>query len=927
MEPVFPHADRLFALLNQLVRRPRKGELPSEVPHRDGIPVLGLVGDRQGRLAEQIRRALGEAQPRRVPHEVVSMDERWEEVVRERPDLAPAWQRSELCRRVLVQLAREYSSARGGGDRRVRFRRFGLVNWLLEMTSTEDEPDSQHDRDMLRRLRDREFQRRPVLGLLRSPGTEVALQGNVPWWAYVLGLYVLPLTWFRAWRVLGGEYRWLLRQPYMAPGDPGTFAGFALRLTQPRWGREDPEQVVKLMVNAFLEDLRVAYRRRPWRRRAARRTAYCVAFLKGVGTDNRGWALVRSFVDVRNETGAFDPLLIVTSCTEDEQRREHDPGRVRVRSLAEELTPYQAWCERLRSAGRSRGADFWKLPVQVPGPLPEGHPDQDAQHESSSAARRFTVGRPPAWAGRAATVGAVTLALALVAASVGGMVIRDGRWQRAHCGLERSDPDAGTVRWEEETRECVGVAPHGFGFAVGGGKDDELRRTFEVLAAQNEEAERIHRDSGRPLVTLVHVSAMFSAAGGQPPKALSYAREQLQGAASAQRRQLDQLAENQPVLRIFPANAGSGMHHGKKVAAIIERMKRDDPTIVGVTGLDESRRATVETITALTRAGLPMVGTTPSADTLDDDSPLYHQVSPQNEREAEVAAAYAAELLEKGTSGEGEGAAVKKKEVLLLHSDDRSDAYSRTLWKDAVRAFGGRGFTVVPRAFTPDSLAGASAGGAGTRTAGRHVCADPDRLVFFAGRSEDFESVLLSVDSICGTAEPHILGGDDVARLGADAKRRAEFGRLAYDFLDFTPNSHSCDGADNLYSTMKRLFEEECGPSASTFLDGHAALAYDAVSVYLAAVRSLQEDAPGMEITPHAVWRALGGIHGDSALDGESGDVDFGGEAGGHTPVDKFISVQQVGEKAVLRQVGFCGRWGTEEQETWCPGLRGSGTR
>ncbi|PSM38708.1 hypothetical protein C6Y14_34505 [Streptomyces dioscori] len=907
MEPVFTHADRLFSLLNRLVRRPREGELPREVPDRDGIPVLGLVGDRQDRLVEQIRRALGEAQPRRVPHEIIDVDERWDEVNRERGDLAADWQRSEVCRRVLVQLAQEYSSERGGHDRRVRFRRFGLVNWLLEMTCTDEEPDSRHDQDMLSRLRDREFQRRPVLGFLRAPGTEVALQGKVPWWAYVFGLYVLPLMWFRAWRVLGGEYRWLLRQPYMAPGDPGTFAGFALRLTQPRWGREDPDQVVKLMINAFLEDLRVAYRRRPWRRRAARRTAYCVAFLKGVSDDNRGRELVRSFVEVRRETGAFDPLLIVTSCAEG----EHDHERMRVRSLAEELSPYEAWCERLRGAGRSRDADFWYLPVRVPAPLPDGHPDLAAQSECTSAARRFTVGRPPLWAGRAATAGVVALVLALVAATVAATVERDDRWRFAHCGQARSKADAATVTWEKGTRECVGVASHGFAF---GSHDKRLTETLQVIADQNERAERLHRDfDKRPLVTLVHVSAMLSSPDGQSLKALSYAREQLQGVASAQRRQLDGQGETEPVLRILSANAGSGMRYGVRVAGMVRKLMEDDPTIVGVTGLDESREDTVRTIGALTRAGLPMVATTPSADTLDDHSPLYHQVSPQNAREAEVAAAYADELAEKGEK-------VKKREVLVLYSADRSDAYSRTLWKDVESAFKEKGFTVTPWEFVSEAApVGSFSGTPGAHSAGPDVCRDKKRMVFFAGRSEDFEAILGAVDQTCGTSEPFILGGDDVARLGADMKRRAYFRRLEYDFLDFTRNTASCDGAGNLYSTMKVLFQEECPSLVTTYLDGHAALAFDAVGVYLKAISYLQESARGMPLTPHAVWQALGTVHGERALDGESGTIDFGGETGGHTPIDKLISVQRVVNGGLPTQKGLCGRVGDGIQAGWCP--------
>ncbi|MEV0226828.1 hypothetical protein [Streptomyces sp. NPDC050704] len=904
MEPVFAHADRLFALLNRLVRRPGKGELPGEVPDRDGIPVLSLVGDRQDWLAEQIGWALSAAQPRRVPHERIDLDAVWGQVVGGRGDLAPEWQRAELCRRVLVDLAKEYSSARNGYDRRVRFRRFGLVNWLLEMTCTDEEPDSQHDRDMLSRLRDREFRRRPVFGFLRGPGTEVALQGKVPWWAYVFGLYVLPVMWFRAWRVLGSEYRWLLRQPYMAPADPGTFAGFALRLTQPRWGREDPEQIGKLMINAFLEDLRVAYRRRPWRRRAARRTAYCVAFLKGVSTANNGRALVRSFVEVRNETGAFDPLLLVTSCTEEEHDHE------RVRSLADDLGPYEAWSERLRSAGRSRGTDFWYLPVRVPGPLPAGHPDLDAQSEGTSVARRFTVGRPPAWAGRLATAGAATLALALVAGGVGYAIAAERDREERHCGLSRFHADAGTLERRKETGECVGVASHGYSF---GSDDERLRRTLAVIAEQNREAVELHRGPpARPVITLVHMSAMFSGSYEEQADSLSYAREQLQGAASAQRRQLDKPGEDEPVLRILPANAGSGMRFGNVVARTIERMRRTDPTIVGVTGLDESRRATVTTIQELTRVGLPMVATTPSADTLGTHSPLYYQVSPQNRREARVAAAYADHLV-------GEGI-LKKREVRVVYSADRTDEYSRNLGDDAARAFADAEFDVEKKPYRPSGVpAAALSGTPGPSAVGDQTCGYRG-LVFVAGRSEDFESMLSAANSTCGSSSPPaFLGSDDVARLGADPSRRGDYPKVPYEFLDFTPGSNSCDGPSDLYGTMKVLFPEECAEAEDTSLDGHAALAFDAVNLYLKAIDRLQERARDMPLTAAAVWHGLSRIRDDSPFDGESGRIAFGGGVAEGVPVDKLISIQRVKGAARPTQVGFCGRWGTESESGWCP--------
>ncbi|MFC4055761.1 hypothetical protein ACFOY4_39260 [Actinomadura syzygii] len=901
MEPVFAHADRLFVLLGALVRRPRKRELPGELPGRDGIPILSLIGDAQGELAEQIGRALGNAQPRHVPHRIIDMDETWAQVAAERADLSPDWRRAEMCRRVLVALAEEFSSARYGREQPVRFRRFGLVNWLLEMTRTDEAPNSQHARDMLRWVRNREIQRRPLFGFLRSPNTEVTLQQQVPWWAYLLGLYVLPLMLFRAWRVLGSEYRWLLRQPYMAPADPGTFEGFALRLTQPRWGREDPAQVSKLMINAFLEDLRTAYRRRPWRRRAYRRTAYCAAFLKGVSADNNGRALVRAFVEVRNETGAFDPLLVVTSSTEAE------PEHGRVRSLNDDLDHYAAWSERLRSAGHSRDPGFWYVPLRVDAPLPAAHPDHEIQEMRNAVAGRFTNEPAPVLAARSATAVLVALAALLLVAGVGFAFDTRQNWEERHCGLSRSDPDAATLE-REPTGECIGVAPHGYAF---GSADKRIKTAISTIAEQNAEADRIHRETpSRRVITLVHLSALLSTPAGGASNALSYVGEQFQGAASAQRRQLDRRGENDPVLRIFPASAGSGMRFGEVVARGIEAMRRDDPTIVGVTGLDQSRKATIDTINELTRVGLPMVATTMSADTLDDHSPLYYQVSPQNRREAAVAAAYAKRLADKGD--------LRERKVQIVYSADPTDEYSNNLRDDAAGAFTGVGFDVEKRAYAPSTASTGTPSRPGAQTVGERVCGYRG-LVFFTGRPEDFERILSGANGACGSSPPTLLGGDDVARLAADPSRRGAFPRIPYDFLDFTLGSASCNSSSDLYSTMKKLFPEECKQVETTSLDGHAALAFDAVNLYLKAVGRLQDTAPRLQPSALAVWQALSRIHGSSALDGESGRVDFGGVVDQQTPLDKLISVQRVHGAERPAQVGYCGRMGELRQSDWCP--------
>ncbi|MGW2566222.1 hypothetical protein [Streptomyces sp. NPDC001537] len=667
MAPVFEHADKLFALLHSLVRRPKKGEFPEATEGQDGLPVVMLVGYEESELAELAetidKRSCKEAQPPRIPHKLIDVSGVLATMNRERPDLEGDWRRAELYRRVLVELAMEFASPSNSPDARVQFRRFGLVNWLLETNNTADPLRGQPDHELLMRLQTRELQRRGFFRVLRNPTTEVALEGRAPWWAWILGLHVLPVLWFRAWRAVGPEYRWLLRQPYMAPRDPGTFAGFALRLTQPRFEHENPEQVGKLLVNAFLEDLRVAYRRRIWRRRAWRRTTYCVALLKGVREDNFGQQLIRSLIEVRIETGDFDPLLVIGTS------RTHDYAGPQWGQLEDDLV--MNWGAQFVAARRGRSAEDWYLPVRIPATLDPGT-DAYTRHSKNLLPKlQFRPEPSPRWARRRVTALAVVLAVALVAGAVGWRLdpAPEERWEQQHCKLPRTDPDAATV--ETRGAECVGVAPHGFAF---GSQDESLQKTLKKIDEQNRAAEEMHRDApDRPIVTLVHLSALLSSPGtGKAAGLLSYAREALQGVASAQKRQLNRTGSEDPLLRVLPASAGLNMQYGPEVVGMIAKMMRTDPTIVGVTGLDQSRKATITTIHRLTRIGLPMVATTLSADTLPEASPLYYQVSPQNRREAAVAAAYSKHLV-------ADSGGRLKPRVRVIYSADPTDEYSSNL--------------------------------------------------------------------------------------------------------------------------------------------------------------------------------------------------------------------------------------------------------
>jgi hypothetical protein len=130
------------------------------------------------------------------------------------------------------------------------------------------------------------------------------VSGDIPvsgWWRPIVDLVRLLSPLFFMVKVtgrvplFGARYRWFLRQAHVAPKVPGGFLGFAERLTAGAggWRQEDPDQVARLLTNAFLEDLRRAWRF-PWRFAGPRRMTYAVLLLDDVAADNGGFIQTRS---------------------------------------------------------------------------------------------------------------------------------------------------------------------------------------------------------------------------------------------------------------------------------------------------------------------------------------------------------------------------------------------------------------------------------------------------------------------------------------------------------------------------------------------------------------------------------------------------------------------------------------------------------
>lgn len=865
----------LLALLASLVRRPRwRDRIESEPALRvgRGQPVIWLVApDDDGSLLTTIGAFLGgfpgggppSRRPRRaevVPRALLTL-----------PAGATAADPLTSVREILIPLAQQLATGANAAAGDVDFRRLSLVSWLLDR----EPPATGVARpEQWRPIRDRDVSRRrdadgsdPLQLVDAIPHQLLAVLLRFlavrtrPWLFKAKAAGLVPWA--------GAEYRWARRQ--RSRWAMGSFLAFAGQLG----GGVEPDRAVWLLTDAFLSDLAAAYRRRPWRPAGARRTAYPVVLLDGADEANGGCRLLAALNEVRDDRDSFDPLLVV----------------VRADSPPPEAGPVARPLDELPAAAHGWGATGRNLVLRVPTGPGGTRPTVPAQADRTDPPGihawpvPLRLRRPPLWS--RAWVAPLACLLVLGAAGLTGWQAVAARvraaaaYRAAHCGLDRGAPDAESLL--TAGNECVGLTAGGHAFQ----KDDRLADVIRAIGTLNSEARRAHRTSPRrPFITVCYIGVLSKETAPTDP--LTSRREALEGIAAAQLRQLNAQGETDPIVQVLIGNAGENMSHGVTVAELLGARSRRDPSIVGVVGLDQSRDPTVKTIKALTRHGIPMVAATLSADPLPTYSPMYYQIAPNNDRAARFMAAHVDQLRPPSRRTD----AVLRR-LIVVRSGDETDTYSVNLAADIRTAFAR--YTLdrdlkfepsgahVPAAVLPER-------------AGSEVCGYSG-VVAFAGRSEDFASFIKGVDQGCGLkadrAQPYIIAGDDVSEHVADAKKRAAFPRVAFDFVSFAIGSLHCGGTtadtanlDNDREALAGHFGDIFGGRPNPFalscadndhdpsLDGHSPLAYDAVLAYVNALRELRTLTTDGAETPINAGTVWGGLR-LAYFDGASGRNDF----------------------------------------------------
>ncbi|WP_326553429.1 hypothetical protein [Micromonospora sp. NBC_01813] len=856
----------LLAVVGRLIRRPRRGETE--------LPIVVAIGASGTDIHQGLLRRLRRPSRRRVPH--VEID--------------AALFADDHGIRPLLDAMHHQLALDAFGAEPFAFRHYPLARWLMDQRLTDVEVTERRSR-ITQMLRD--WRRRPAADSLRGASdaeTAFATAYRLVLW---LVLRAVPDVLFRAalsgrLPVIGGRYRWFMRQQYLAPRQSGTFIGFAERLTTDQRTGEQPEQVRKLLVHAFLEDLRAGYARRVWSPTGWRRTAYPVLLLDNVAPGNAGHALLRLVNDVRNETGRWDPLLIVADAANGYQPVDGAGSPLR---LAEVGIGLDDWRDALPEQRRLRRADAWFLALG-------SDPDRDDRY-GHPAVPDLVPPAPPWWARRSI---AAALVLVLLA---GALVWASGRWGPGCL----PHPTQGEISLRLIDGECIGYSDNaGYVFNNDPGQE-ALRGVQERIFRQNEEVMQVwQRSQGRrPLMTLVYLGIMTGQRTG--PREVSYVseREELEGMAVAQYERMKMSAgtDGKALIRIVIANGGKQMRHAVRTVDLLAGLARRDPTVMGVIGLVESRTTTAEALKRLHRIGLPAIAPTLSADGFHLNSGLYLQMVAPNADQARLVATYATEVLE-----------VDEAHIYYTTGDDsplEDDLYVSTLVSGLTDILGSR---ARDRPFRfGDSLA--------------DECGYQGML-FFAGRYSEFDEFLEALRQCRNNPPLHLVADDSVNRYLANHQLRASApGNLPVTYVSkaalatcsrLIADAERDESRRQFLDLIRRddlLGERRCVDGTSPPVGERVALAYDASRMLIEALEELanrmgikERTLDPRSVSPVTVFTQVLLQNAQRAHNGVTGPIRFDPQSG--EPREKRLSLMYVPSVPQVDQepqeIFFCGR-------------------
>ena len=374
--------------------------------------------------------------------------------------------------------------------------------------------------------------------------------------------------------------------------------------------------------------------------------------------------------------------------------------------------------------------------------------------------------------------------------------------------------------------------------------------------------------SGSPYITFV-VGTMLSSDN------IGVGRDDLQGAYVAQKEFNDgsKLANGYKV-RLLIANSGSKATYATNVANQIVQLAKIDKTFVGVMGWPFSSRS-VDAVSVLGKAHIPMVSQTSSSDQLTAISRYFFRVAPSNKIQGVSGAKYAEQTLH-ATSA-----------ALFV---DPTDPYSQSLANDFRTQFESDGKKiVVNEQYTVGKTSNFS-------TLLQDALKYNPGIIYFSGYASDISTLLTNLPA----GNPiNVMGGDALYELnGYQSSASAGFTHLRFTAFAYP------DQWDVLGQTARKPgffvdYPAAFSPNKAhvgygyTRPDNDAMLSYDATIALLQASNSALNTGK-TQLTMEDVRQALT----TTTFQGVSGQITFGSNG---DPINKAIVILSVDSLGRIR--------------------------
>ncbi|WP_328894663.1 ABC transporter substrate-binding protein [Streptomyces sp. NBC_00236] len=428
---------------------------------------------------------------------------------------------------------------------------------------------------------------------------------------------------------------------------------------------------------------------------------------------------------------------------------------------------------------------------------------------------------------------------------VGSLLVTAG-WYGADRLTEPADRSCATgVSRPPGSDECVGVSGDGYDFG-----QSQLTAVAAAIGRENSSLK-----AGR-YATVALLLPLTSTDASMRTKVL----HELQGAFAAQYRSNHRANGQVPQIRVVLANTGSNSRQWQPVVDRLLKMTGAPHQLRAVSGVAISSRQNKDAVTALTKAGIPVVGSTITADDLangpgGDPFPGLARVSPTNRDEARALASF------------GE---VEADKALLVQDTRSGDHYTDTL-KSAFSTLL-KGSKYEPELFTSRKDPYDEGTTANTFEQITHLICDTDAdTVFFAGRHVQLRQFVNALGARgCQSRRFTVLTGDEGSYLGDDKKldRNALRRKVTVRYASLAhpdawpavaagkkqPTGGSAEDYRAFTDLLAEVGKKPVGPIGPTahddLTDGQLIIAHDAMTLAVAGIRRATTDGkelPGLE--------------------------------------------------------------------------------